>query len=128
MLQLNDNKTEALHIRSKHRHRNAIQSLHIGELQITIGNKARDLRTIITTDLCMKNQINNICRSSSLALHKIGRIQNYFDQQTTERLVHDFIACRLDFCNSHLHCLPTAQISKRIHPAGCSRCSVKKKK
>ena len=60
----------------------------------------------------MKNQINNICCYSSLALHKIGRIQNYFDQQTTERLVHAFISCRLDFCNSLLNCLPIAQISK----------------
>ncbi len=112
MLKLNDYKTEALHITSKHRRRDEIRRLHIGESQITTGNRARDLGTIITSYLCMQNQINNICRSSSLALHKIGRIRKYLDQQTTERLVHAFISCRLDFCNSLLHCLPIAQISK----------------
>ena len=34
------------------------------------------------------------------------------DQQTTERLVHAFVSCRLDFCNSLLHCIPEFQISK----------------
>ena len=60
----------------------------------------------------MQNQVNNICRSSYLALHKIGKIRNFLDKQTTEKLVHAFISCRLDFCNSLLHCIPDSQTSK----------------
>ena len=60
----------------------------------------------------MHTHINNICRSSSLALHKIGKIRKSIDQETTEKLVHAFVSCRLDFCNSLLHCLPDSLVSK----------------
>ena len=60
----------------------------------------------------MDTHINNICRSASHALYKIGQIRLYLDQPTTERLVHAFVTCRLDNCNSLLYGLPESHISK----------------
>ena len=66
------------------------------------------LRTIFeqTSDIHVK------CKSSYLALHKIGQIRNLLDKSTTEKLVHAFITSRLDFCNSLLLGLPDSAISK----------------
>ena len=48
----------------------------------------------------MTTQVNNICESASLAIRNIGKIRNYLDQPTAEKLVHVFVTCRIDFCNS----------------------------
>ena len=60
----------------------------------------------------MDVHVNNICRAASHALYKIGQIRRYLDQPTTERLIHAFVTCRLDNCNSLLFALPETQISK----------------
>ena len=56
--------------------------------------------------------INNICRSASYGLYKIGRIINFLDDKSTETLVHAFISCHLDQCNSLLYGLPDSRITK----------------
>ena len=60
----------------------------------------------------MIQHVNNICRSASLALHKIGKIRNCLDQKTTEMLVHAFVSSRLDNCNSLLYGLPDCHLNK----------------
>ena len=56
--------------------------------------------------------IQNICRSASYALYKIGRIRNYLDEKSTETLIHAFITCHIDQCNSLLYGLPDSHIAK----------------
>ena len=56
--------------------------------------------------------VNNICRSASFALYRIGQIRKFLDKKCTEMLVHAFITCRLDQCNSLLYALPESQIAK----------------
>ena len=56
--------------------------------------------------------INNLCHSASFALYKIGRIRNLLDAKSTETLVHAFITCHIDMCNSLLCDLPDSHISK----------------
>ena len=60
----------------------------------------------------MDDYIKNICRSASYALYKIGRIRNFLDKKSTETLIHAFITCRLDQCNSLLYGLPESHIAK----------------
>ena len=52
------------------------------------------------------------CRSASFALHRIRRIRSFLDKQTAERLVHAFVMCHIDFCNSLLQGLPAGQIQR----------------
>ena len=44
----------------------------------------------------MEKHINNVCRAASFALHKLDKIRNYLDKQTSEKVVHAFVTCRLD--------------------------------
>ena len=60
----------------------------------------------------MDTYIQNICRSASYALYKISRIRNYLDEKSTETLIHAFITCRIDQCNSLLYGLPDSHIAK----------------
>ena len=111
-LKLNDDKTEVIHINSRFKYHYPIHSIRIGDSCSRPVTSARALGTIATSNLRMKNHVNNICRTSSLALHKIGKIRKVLDQQITEKLVHAFISCRLDFCNNLLHCILDSQTAK----------------
>jgi hypothetical protein len=42
----------------------------------------------------------------------IRKIIRYLTKRVTATLVHAFVLCRLDYCNSILHCLPPYQIAK----------------
>ena len=44
--------------------------------------------------------------------YKIGKIRDFLDRTTTERLVHAFVMCHFDFCNSLLFGLPSQQIQR----------------
>ena len=39
----------------------------------------------------MLTQVNDICRSASLAIRVYGKIRNYLDQPTSDKLVHAFV-------------------------------------
>ena len=58
----------------------------------------------------MEKFVAQKCRSASFALHRIGRIRSFLDKQTAERLIHAFVMCHIDFCNSLLQGLPAGQI------------------
>jgi hypothetical protein len=65
----------------------------------------------------MTTQINNTCKSASLAIRNIGKIRNYLDQQSAKKLIHAFVTSKLDFCNSLLFGFPKKEPDKlqRIH-------------
>ena len=50
--------------------------------------------------------------TASFALHRIGKIRSFLDKQMAERLVHAFVMCHIDFCNSLLQGLPAGQIKR----------------
>ena len=60
----------------------------------------------------MEKFVTQKCRSASFALHRIGKIRSYLDKQTAERLVHAFVMCHIDFCNSLLQGLSARQIQR----------------
>ena len=111
-MKLNEDKTEVLHITSKYRKTTPLPSVDVASVPIEPVKSARNLGVIVANDLSMNVYINNICRSASYSLYKIGRIRNLLDRKTTETLVHAFITCHLDRCNSLLFGLPASLISK----------------
>ena len=114
-LMLNDLKSEVLHMSSKFRSVQPLQSIEIGTERVFTAQEARNLGVIFDDKLSMSKQVNSICRSASLALHKIGQIRQYLDQPTTELLVHAFVSSRLDNCNSLLYGLPKSLLAKLQH-------------
>ena len=105
-LKLNDDKTEVLHITSCFRNPSPLPSLQICESLIESVKSARNLGIIVQNDLKMDIFVNNICRSASFAPYWIEQIRKFLCKKSTEILVHAFITCRLDQCNSLLYGLP----------------------
>ena len=111
-LKLNEDKTEVLHISSKFRKTDHVSSVNIANVPIEPVKSARNLGVIVENDLCMHDYINKMCRSASFSLYRIGRIRNQLDNKSTEKLVHAFITCHIDQCNSLLYGLPEYDIAK----------------
>ena len=109
---LNGDETEVLHITSGFRNSSPLPCVQICNSSIEPVESALILGVVVQNDLKMDLFVNNICRSTSFALYRIGQIRKLLDKKCTEMLVHAFIACRLDQCNSLLYALPESQIAK----------------
>ena len=102
-LQLNELKTELLHLRSKFR-KYTLPLLHLeleGE-KISSTHHVRNLGVTLDTNLDMQQHIKNVCKSASFGLSKIGRIRKYLNKSSTEKLVHAFVTSHLDITASLL--------------------------
>ena len=111
-LMLNDSKTEVMFISSRFVKCLPFPKITIGDSTVDISSSAKNLGVIIDSTLTMKDHVNNIVKSASFAIYKIGRLSKYLDAKSTERLIHAFISSRLDYCNSLLYGLPDYEIAK----------------
>ena len=109
---LNDSKTEVIHLSSRFRVAHSLSHVTIGQIDITPKEQVRNLGVVFDSGLRMTDHINSICKAAHNAIRKIGRIRQYLDKPTTERLVHAFVTFRLDCCNSLLYGLPESEILK----------------
>ena len=80
--------------------KHSIVHLPLGISIITPNISAKNLGVWIDPRLSLEAQINKICRSSFFYLHNIRRIRKFFSSEASATLVHAFITCRLDYCNS----------------------------
>ena len=60
----------------------------------------------------MTRQVSEICKSASYSLWKIGRIRQYLDKKSAEKLIHAFVTSKLDYCNSVLIGMPNVQLTR----------------
>ena len=112
-LLLNDSKTEVVQFSSRYlRAHDPLTSFSVGVSQVQPAHEARNLGVVMDSNFNQTTHINNICRSSCLAIHKIGQIRRYIDRPIAERLVHAFVTSRLDANNSLLYGLPKNQLAK----------------
>ena len=111
-LKLNSSKTEFLHIISRFRETTPIQSLDLDETSVPSSKSCRNLGAIFDSRMTFEKFISHKCRTASYALYRIGKIRNYLDKPTTEKLIHAFVLCHIDFCNSLIFGLPQRQIKK----------------
>jgi hypothetical protein len=88
-----------------------LPSINIGSSYISPSKSARDLGAIIDDEMQLKSHVQNICRSASFGIYKIGQLRKYLDKKSTERLVHAFVSSKLDFNNSLLYGLPSAVLA-----------------
>ena len=114
-LVLNDSKTEVVHFHSKFRLSSfvSIDHISVGDDKVPPVECVRNLGFYFDSTASLSSHINNICRSASYGLYKIGRIRQFLDRTATEQLVHAFVTSRLDYCNSLLVHLP-ATLTKRL--------------
>ena len=112
-LMLSDDKTEFLIIGTRRQlSKISIQSIKIGQTEVSPVASARNLGTWFDMHLDMGTHITKICNSAFYYLYNIRHIRKYLSKISTEKLVHAFISSRLDYCNSLLYGIPDYQISK----------------
>ena len=117
---LNEDKNEVLHIKSRLRKATDLSNIQIGDSTVESTSCARDLGVQFEDNLSMEKHVNNVCRATSFTLHKLGLIRNYLDKQTTSKLVHAFVTCRFDNCNSPFYGLPDKLIAELQHTQNSS--------
>ena len=108
----NTSKTEVLHFTSRFLDVDSITHVTIGNSVKELTSEARDLGVILDHHLKMSSHINNICKSASYSLRRIGQIRRYLNTASTEKLVHAFITSKLDYCNSLIYGLPDKDLIK----------------
>ena len=67
---------------------------------------ARNIGVIFDNKLNMERQVSAICKSAFFHIRNISRIRKFLSVDSAKALVHAFVTCRLDNCNSLLYGLP----------------------
>ena len=106
-LKLNTDKTEFLVIGSDNLSVSQLPSFTtIGGSVIQPSHYARNIGVIFDNKLNMERQVSAICKSAFSHIRNISRIRKFLSVNSTKALVHAFVTCRLDNCNSLLYGLP----------------------
>jgi hypothetical protein len=112
-LQLNDSKTELIHLTSKWRASSLTGTcITVGQADIPPSDSVRDLGVLFDKHLTMTDHVNAIVRRASIGLRYISRLRKFLDKSTTEILVHAFVSSHLDSNNTLLLGLPSCLILK----------------
>ncbi len=102
-LKLNDEKTEAILIGTKHNLRAVTEtSLTVGQSSISFSPKVKSLGVVIDSNLTMEAHVDHLCRSCYFHLRAIGQLRNNISTSAAKTLVQSLVLSRLDFGNSLL--------------------------
>ena len=106
-LKLNGDKTELLVIGSRNLSASQLSSFKaIDGSVIRPSHFARNIGVIFENKLNMERQVSAICKSAFFHIRNISRIRKILSVSSAKALVHAFVTCRLDNCNSLLYGLP----------------------
>ena len=101
-LKLNNDRTEALLMRSSSKSFSVSKPTTISVCGCKISLSARNLGFYITDDMSVELHIKDVCRSAYLELCRISTILDLLSVDSTQTLISVFVVSRLDDCNSHL--------------------------
>ena len=68
--------------------------------------------------------VSSVCKSALFHLWNIPKIRMYLTSESTKTLVHAYVTCRLDNCNSLLLGSPRRMIQKLQRVQNCAACVV----
>ena len=86
--------------------------LHNVNHSVTKSGCVRNLGAWFNDTFDMSQHVTNLCSTSFFQLLNIRRIRKYLTQEAAATLVHSFVTCRIDYCNSLLYGLPDYQLAK----------------
>ena len=111
-LKLND-KTELLVISSKYQlSRPLLDGISVGGYRISPTDSAKNIGVVFDQTTSLDGHVKSVCKSALFHLQNIAKIREYLNVKGTKSLVHAFVTCRLDNCNSLLIGLPSFLIQK----------------
>jgi len=68
-----------------------------------VADSVRDIGVVIDSCLTMADHVLAICWSDYFQLRQLRPVARSLTANTAKMIVHAFVACRLDYCNSLLH-------------------------
>ena len=102
-LKINDSKTEFIIFRSPQCKASISSvSVSVGDSNILLSPKVRNLSVIFDECLTLDAHISNICRRAHFHLRNIGRIRMLLSFEASSQLIHALITTTLDYCNGIL--------------------------
>ena len=113
-IKLNNSKTELLLIGARHRPHPQLDLLLVGDVHAVPTSSARNLRTAFDDNMTLESHIAAICKSAFFHITNIARIKRYLT------LIHAFVTCKLDHCNSLLIGLPYYLIKRLQMVQNCA--------
>jgi len=112
-LLLNDAKTEFLVIGTRQQLSMInINSIKIGDADVVPESPIRNLGAWFDSTLSMEAHVTKTCSTGFYYLYNFKRIRRYLSRENMKTLIHAFISCRLDYCNSLMYGLPAYQLAK----------------
>ena len=112
-LKLNADKTECIWVTKKQRQSTfAAPKLTVGGSIIVPTKGARNLGVFFDSKLDQKSHISNICRTCYFQLRSLWTVRRSLQPEILNTLLHAFVSCRLDYCNSLFARLPACDIAQ----------------
>ena len=108
-LKLNGDKTELLVIGSQHR---PVSFTVVDGSVTNPSHSASNIGVIFDNSLIMKLEVAATCKSAFFHIRNISRIRKFLLAESTKMLVHAFVICRLDNCNSLSYGIPKCLIHR----------------
>ncbi|XP_068741780.1 uncharacterized protein [Montipora capricornis] len=120
-LKLNRDKMELLVISSKYRPRSSLDSILVGDHRVNRSDKAWNIGIVLDETLSLDKHVNSVCKSALFHLWNVAKIRVYLSSESTKTLVHAYVTCRLDNCNSLLLGSPKYMIQKLQRVQNCPK-------
>ena len=79
---------------------------------VNVVDTARDLGVTIDSRLTLADQVAATCRSTYFQLQQLWLITRSLSSDAAKAVVHAFILCRLDYCNSLLFGIADDQLQR----------------
>ena len=79
-----------------------IREVPVTSARVTVSDTVRDLGVIIDSRLTMADHVAAVCRSCYYQLRQLRSVARSLSSDAAKAVVHAFISCRLDYCNSLL--------------------------
>ncbi len=112
LLLLNSDKTDILFIGPKNSTQNILDhNLQLDGCTVT-SSTVKNLGVILDNNLSFENHISHVTKTAFFHLRNIAKLRNMLTVSDAEKLVHAFMAYRLDYCNVLLGGCSASSINK----------------
>ena len=120
-LKLKDDKTELLVIGSGNLSASQLPSFTATDGSVIQPlHSAKNIGVIFDNKLNMERQVSAICKSAFFHIRNISRIRKFLSVSSTKALLHAFVTCRSDNCNSLLYGLPKRLVHRLQLAQNCA--------
>ena len=110
---LNADKTEFVWVTTRQQQSKlAALSLTVGGSIIVPAKGARNLGVFFDSKLDLKSHIYNICQTCYFQLRQLQTVRRSLQPKILKTLLHVFVSCWLDYCNSLCAGLPACDIDQ----------------